>query len=162
MCGLFSNLKAARNGDKLLKVYERALNAANKYIPIKLGPGNAKLASAMLNDMLCGNVFKGNGVEQFLAENAPSVRTTARDILRADPLLRQLMGHTLWVKWMLDKAFNQNEAITRLEKGWAFQTYSSQYALLTLPEYEILVGSFEKQTMRELEMYIKRHSERQA
>jgi hypothetical protein len=72
------------------------------------------------------------------------------------------MGHTLWVKWMLDKAFNQNEAITRLEKGWAFQTYSSQYALLTLPEYEILVGSFEKQTMRELEMYIKRHSERQA
>ena len=159
MFGIFSKLKAVRDGDKLLKVYERALNAANKYIPIKLGPGNAKLASAMLNEILCGNVFKGNGVEEFLAENTCSVRAAAQDILKADPLLRQLMTHTLWVKWGLDKAFNRDEAVACLEKGWAFQTYSSEYPLPTLPEYGILVASFERQTILELENYIKKHSE---
>jgi hypothetical protein len=159
MFGIFGKLKAVKDGDRLLKVYERALSAANKYIPIKLGPGNAKLASAMLNEILCGNVFKGNGVEELLAENAGFVRAAAQDILKADPLLRQLMAHTLWVKWGLDKAFNRNEALVCLEKGWAFQTYSSEYPLLTLPGYEMLVAAFEKQTTLELENYIKKHSE---
>jgi hypothetical protein len=156
---MFGKLKAVKDGDRLLKVYERALNAANKYIPIKLGPGNAKLASAMLNEILCGHVFKGNGVEEFLTENTRSVRAAAQDILKADPLLRQLMAHTLWVKWGLDKAFNRNEALVCLEKGWAFQTYSSEYPLLALPEYEMLVAAFERQTISELENYIKKHSE---
>jgi hypothetical protein len=156
---MFGKLKAVKDGDRLLKVYERALNAANQYIPIKLGPGNAKLASAMLNEILCGHVFKGNGVEEFLTENTRSVRAAAQDILKADPLLRQLMAHTLWVKWGLDKAFNRNEALACLEKGWAFQTYSSEYPLLALPEYEMLVAAFERQTISELENYIKKHSE---
>jgi hypothetical protein len=156
---MFGKLKAVKDGDRLLKVYERALNAANKYILIKLGPGNAKLASAMLNEILCGHVFKGNGVEEFLTENTRSVRAAAQDILKADPLLRQLMAHTLWVKWGLDKAFNRNEALVCLEKGWAFQTYSSEYPLLALPEYEMLVAAFERQTISELENYIKKHSE---
>lgn len=156
---MFGKLKAVKDGDRLLKVYERALNAANKYIPIKLGPGNAKLASAMLNEILCGHVFKGNGVEEFLTENTRSVRAAAQDILKADPLLRQLMAHTLWVKWGLDKAFNRNKALVCLEKGWAFQTYSSEYPLLALPEYEMLVAAFERQTISELENYIKKHSE---
>jgi hypothetical protein len=156
---MFGKLKAVKDGDRLLKVYERALNAANKYILIKLGPGNAKLASAMLNEILCGHVFKGNGVEEFLTENTRSVRAAAQDILKADPLLRQLMAHTLWVKWGLDKAFNRNEALACLEKGWAFQTYSSEYPLLALPEYEMLVAAFERQTISELENYIKKHSE---
>ncbi len=161
MFGIFGKLKAVKEGDKLLKVYERALNAANKYIPIKLGPGNAKLASAMLNEILCGNVFKGNGVEELLAENTGSVRAAAQDILKADPLLRQLMAHTLWVKWGLDKAFGRNEAVAALENGWAFQTYSSEYPLLPLPEYEILVSRFESKTVLELERYIEKHSKGQ-
>ena len=57
-----------------MRLYERAMNTANRYIPIKPGPGNAKLASAMLNEIFCGNVFTGNGVEEFLAHNVVSVR----------------------------------------------------------------------------------------
>lgn len=158
MFGLFGKSRAYKDGDTALKLYERALNAANKYIPIKLGPGNAKLASAMLNEILCGNVFKGNGVEEFWSDNAPSVREASQDILKGDPLLRQLIVHTLWVKWGLDKAFNRNEAATSLEKGWAFRTYSSDYPLLPLPEYEALVAGFEKQTILELEKYVQAHS----
>jgi hypothetical protein len=162
MFDIFSKIKVYRDGDKMLKLCERALNAANKYIPIKLGPGNAKLASAMLNEILCGNVFRGNGVEEFWAENALIVWQAAQDILKTDPLLRQLIAHTLWVKWGLDGAFNRTEAATSLEKGWAFQAYSSDYPLLPLKEYEALVAIFEKRTILELEKYIEVHSKRKA
>lgn len=158
MFGVFGKLKAVREGDKLMKLYERALNTANKYIPIKLGPGNAKLASAMLNEILCANVFRGNGVEEFLAENQHSIRAAAQDMLRADKPLQQIMAHTLWVKWGIDKAYGRNQVVESLENGWAFQTYSSEYPLLPLPEYETLVTHFEKQTVMELEKYIESHS----
>jgi hypothetical protein len=161
MFGIFSKFKAVRDGDKLFKLCERALTTANRYIPIKMGPGNAKLASAMLNEMLGSNVFKGNGVEEFLAENTLFVRAEAQKILKADPLLLQLMGHTLWVKWGLDKAFGRDDLALSLENGWAFKTYSSAYPLLSLSDYETLVTNFEKQTVLELGRYLEKHSKRE-
>jgi hypothetical protein len=155
--GIFSNLKAVRDGDKLFSFCEKALTTSNRYIPIKLGPGIANLASAMLNEILGSNVFKGNGVEEFLAENKLSVRAEAQNILKADPLLRQLLGHTLWVKWGLDKAFGRDDLAMSLEKGWAFQTYSSEYPLLSLKDYETLVVNFERQTALELQRYLEKH-----
>jgi hypothetical protein len=162
MFGVFSKIKAIKDGGKIMKCYERALNAANKYIPIKLGPGNARLASAMLNEILCDNTFKGNGVEEFLAENTHAVRDAAQAILEEDPLLRKIIGHSLWVKWGLDKAFNRHDAITSLESGWAFQTYSEEYPLLSVSAYETLVDNFEKQTALELGRYIREHSKKEA
>ena len=46
---------------------------------------------------------------------------------------------TMWVKWGLDKSYARSTAVQALEEGWAFKAYSSQYPLLTLQEYEVLV-----------------------
>jgi hypothetical protein len=118
-------------------------------LPVKLGPGNAKLASAILNEILCDDTFKGNGVEEFHSGNRQLIEQQARDVLSNDPALRRLMIHTLWLKWGLDKSYGHSAAIQALENGWAFKEYSSNYPLLTLPEYEKLVADFEKLTATE-------------
>ncbi len=151
-------LLTARDGDRMLKLYERALNSANRYLPVMLGPGSAMIASAMLNEILCDDVLKGNGVEEFRVENRNIVEKKAKDVLKNDPLLRELMIHTLWVKWILDKAFNRDSAVTALEGGWAFKTYSSQYPPMPLREYQGLVTNFEEQTALELGKYLEAHS----
>jgi hypothetical protein len=158
MFNIFNLFTAKRDGDKMFKLYERALNTANKYLPIKLGPGNAKLASAMLNDILSDDVFRGNGVETFRAENRQSVKQKVQNLLVEDPMLREVMAKTLWVKWLLDKAFNRTPSVTTLENSWAYQTYSSDYAMPTLKEYETLVETFERRMEYELGKYLIEHS----
>jgi len=158
MFKFFQGLRAARDGDKMLKIYQRALNSANQYLPIKLGPGNAKVASAMLNEILNDDVFQENGVNEFRAQNKQQIAQKAKSVLEQDPLLRQLMIHTLWVKWLLDKAINRNFVVLAHENGWAFELYSAQYSLLPIKDYDVLVTEFENQTMQALGNYLESHS----
>jgi len=158
MFNIFSLIRAKRDGDKMFKLYEQALETASKYLPIKLGPGNAKLASAILNEILSEDTFGGNGVESFRAENSDSVRQKAQTFMEQDSLLRELMAKTLWVKWLLDKAFNRTASVATLENGWAFRNYSSDYPMPTLKEYKTLVAKFQRSMEFELGKYIIEHS----
>lgn len=155
---MLNTLKSKRDGDKILKLYERALNTANKYLPIKLGPGNAKIASAMLNEILSEDVLRGNGVELFRSENKQLIEQRARQVMTEDLTLREVMGKTLWVKWLLDKSFNRTASVATLENGWAYQIYSREYPMPTLEEYESIVTDFEKKAVSELGKYLMEHS----
>jgi len=155
---MFNIFKAKRDADKMFKLYERALNTANKYLPIKLGPGNAQIASAMLNEILSEDVFRGNGVELFRSENRQLIEEKARKVMKDDLTLREVMAKTLWVKWLLDKAFNRIASVATLENGWAYQIYSSEYPMPTLEEYESIVTNFEKKMEFELGKYLMEHS----
>lgn len=117
MFNIFNLLKAKRAGDKMFKLYEQALETANKYLPIKLGPGNDRLSSAMLNEILSENVFRGNGVESFRAENSESIKLKIQTLVEQDLTLREVMAKTLWVKWLLDKAYNRTISVTTLENS---------------------------------------------
>ncbi len=160
MCNIFKTFKAIRDGDKMFKLYERTLNTANKYLPIKLGPGNALIASCMLNEILSEDVFRGNGGEQFRSENRQTIQQKAQSIMREDATLREVMVKTLWVKWLLDKVHNRMVSVSALENSWAYQIYSSKYFMPTLKEYEIIVTSFEKKTAYELGKYLIEHSQK--
>jgi hypothetical protein len=65
---MFEFLKSLRHywdGDSYVKPYEKAISAANIYLPVRPGPGNAKLGAALLNEILGEDFLKGNGVEAF-------------------------------------------------------------------------------------------------
>jgi hypothetical protein len=157
MFGFFKMFGAARDGDRMFELYERALDSANRFVAIKLAPGGAKIASAILNDILSEDALKGNGVEAFRAQNGQMIEQKAKQLMEDDPEVRELMGHTLWVKWLLDKAYHRDAAVVNLEKSWAFSLYSEQHPPLTLKEYEALVERFEDQTAKALAEYLEAH-----
>lgn len=146
--------------DQIIKLYERALTAANMYLPVKLGTGQAKIASAMLNEMMSDDVCTGNGVEAFRAENRTLLQNKAEQLLGSDHLLRQLIGHTLWVKWLIDNAHGHAVAVAELESGWCYKALSSDYPMPSLEQYEKLVTQFERHLEDELGKYLEAHSAR--
>jgi hypothetical protein len=112
----------------------------------------------MLNEILSEDVFRGNGVELFRSENRQLIEEKARKVMKDDLTLREVMAKTLWVKWLLDKAFNRIASVATLENGWAYQIYSSEYPMPTLEEYESIVTNFEKKMEFELGKYLMEHS----
>ena len=97
-------------------------------------------------------------IVDFRSQNRQMVEQKAKQIMKDDPIIRELMAHTLWVKWILDKAYGRNTEVSELEKGWAFSFYSTSYPLLSIKDYETLVAKFEDHTTNELEKYLKAHS----
>lgn len=136
-------IKAIRDGEEMLNLYERALNTIKMYLCVKRGAGNAHIASSIINEILNDDVFRGDGVEKFRIENHNFIISEAKKTLNDDEFLRSFIGSTLWVKWLEDKAFQRNKNVSLLESGWAFKVYSNVYPMPTLKEYQKQVIKFE-------------------
>lgn len=97
-------------------------------------------------------------MEEFRSLNKGLVNERAIEVLAEYPALLQLMAHTQWIKWGLDKAFNRPSSVANLENGWAFKAHADQYPLLPPAEYESLVMGFEKLTDIEIGKYVEAHA----
>ncbi len=145
----FKMFRHFREGNRMMKLYERGLNAANTYAPYLFGPGSGSFASAVLNEVLAEDLFRGNGVEELRARDPDQVRAAAREMMLNAPTIRELLAQTLWLKWGADRAYSRTAAIQSLESSWAFREYASKRGLPSLEEYEKQVLLVEQETKRE-------------
>jgi hypothetical protein len=148
-----------RTAERLGQLYQSALATTNRYIPLKLGPGKARLAGMLLNHIFADEVLlpanpgELAAVRQFaIAGHLLADRT--KQLLEAFPVLRRALISTLWVKRFVDLAQGRNALVAALDRSWAFSAYSSDYPLPTVKEYEIIVRDFDEQLGVELGDYI--------
>jgi len=143
------HLPSAREGDRMMKLYERALKTANSYAPYLFGSGSGVFASAVLNEVLTQNLFEGDQIEQFLTDNPEEVRAAAKEMMETVPVMRELLGQTLWVKWVVDHAYNRLAAIKTLETSWAFTEYAADLGPPSMDEFEKQISIAEQETKRQ-------------
>jgi hypothetical protein len=154
-----------RTAEKLRDLYQRALDTANKYIPLKLGPGSAPLAGILLNYIFADEVLRPDDPEEleaarkFAAINRDLLRERAEQLIASLPVFRAALIPTLWVKRIIDQAHGRDSVVAALVDSWAFRTYSEEYPFPTIQRYEIIVRDFEEQFGIELAEYISRSSE---
>lgn len=143
------HLQTAREGDRMMRLYERALNAANSYAPYLFGPGSGVFASAVLNEVLTENLFEGDSIEEFRANNPEEVCAAAKEMMETVPVMRELLVQTLWVKWITDRAYTRSAAVKILETSWAFTEYASDRGAPTMDEFEKQISLAEHETKRQ-------------
>jgi hypothetical protein len=142
------------------------LNTANKYIPLKLGPGNAPLAGILLNYIFADEVLRPDDPEElkaarnFVATNRDLLRERAKKLIESLPVFRAALIPTLWVKRILDQAHGRDSVVAALVDSWAFRTYSEEYPFPTIDRYKVIVRDFEEQFEIELGEFISRSSEK--
>jgi hypothetical protein len=155
-----------RIAEELRDLYQRALDTANKYIPLKLGPGSAPLAGILLNYIFADEVLRPDnpeeleGARQFAAINRDLLEERAKELIESLPVFRAALIPTLWVKRIIDQAHGRDSVVAELIDSWAFRTYSEQYPFPTIERYEVIVRDFEEQFGIELGDYISRSSEK--
>jgi hypothetical protein len=138
----------------MMELYERGLNAAHAYAPYLFGPGSGPFASAVLNEVLGEDLFRGGGVEELRAGDPDRVQAAAREMMLNAPIMRELLAETLWLKWAADRAYNRTSAIQCLESSWAFREYASERGLPSLEEYEKQILLVEQEAKAERARWI--------
>jgi hypothetical protein len=158
-CDISDDLRVAQ---QLRELYQRALITANKYVPLKIGPGTAAFAGMLLNYIFADEVLRPDNPEDLAAARELSMvgpdllADRVKELLESLPVLRRALIPTLWVKRVMDLAAGKNSVVAALDRSWAFRTYSEEYPPPTIKEYEIIVRDFEEHFSIELVDYISR------
>jgi len=151
-----------RLAQDIRELYQQALATANKYIPLKLGPGSAPFTGILLNYIFADEVLRPDNpkdleaAREFASEGRDLLANRAKELLESLPVLRRALIPTLWIKRFMDLAFGKNSVVAALDSSWTFRTYSEEYPPPTIKEYEIIVREFEEQFEIELIDYISR------
>ena len=115
-----------RVAQELRELYQRALTTANKYIPLKIGPGTAPFAGMLLNYIFADEVLRPDNPEdlaaarEFAAVDPNLLADRAKELLESLPALRRALIPTLWVKRFMDLAAGKNSVVAALDRSSAF------------------------------------------
>jgi hypothetical protein len=152
-----------RTAEQLGALYKRAVTALNQYLTVKLGAGKAPLAGLLLNHMFSDEVLAppdaatAAAAKEFASLGGHLLDDRTREVVESLPVVRRLLLSTLWTKRFVDLAHERRSQVEALDRSWVFRTYSEDYPLLPLSQYEIAVRDFEQHVEVELADYLEKY-----